>query len=711
MKLPNGTETNLPSFDLSWKDNGVVHTSQGARHLYTAPMPPLWWDYWRDHKDELKRHGISCSKSQSGEWGISCWLIPASGASKAHFSDMMLTMSRADNPSSGFVAKLPEGVTPYPYQAAGVEYALLRNRCIIGDDMGLGKSLQAIATCNQLNSQSILVVCPASLRLNWRDEFAKFSTHSSIRDVAVLSKHDIAEIANCNVVYISYDMMTSAPAQLALRSRKWDVVIVDEAHYLKNKESKRSECLLGLPLRTRKAGNKESLQADRWLFLTGTPVSNRPEDFWNLLRFCAPEHFGVWTKFALRFCDGKPTPFGKGMDTSGASNLEELQALVRGSCMVRRLKAQVLTQLPAKTRKIVALPTPDEVVQELDTLTLQYRTSESTVEKMRQKLAEAQTAGNAAEFQQATEQLRSAQNALFNETSKIRKHIGMSKVALAIEHIKNTLDNGVTKVIVGAHHKEVVSQLVDGLKSYNPVVVTGGTAPELRHDAVTKFQTDASCKIFVGNIIAAGTGLTLTASPHVVIVEPDWVPANNAQFEDRAHRIGQSKPVLIEYLAMEKTIDIQVLRANARKMDVIERAIDNESKVEMNPEVINYGVQSPAYAGKTVSERIAEDSEQQQKKMATIAFGKSLSPRELTIAHICLKRVAAYDTDKAQARNDVGFSKLDSDYGARLANKRLQDLNDFEKGRVARLAWKYRRQCPEDLVAQLKNPKYKEDAK
>jgi SWI/SNF-related matrix-associated actin-dependent regulator 1 of chromatin subfamily A len=704
LTLPNGTKTTLPDIALQWKNNGVVHTQHGARHLFSSPLPMDWWHYWKDHKDELKKHGISCNKDQQGVWFINCWMIPASGANVAHFSDLLLERSRASAPSGSFAAVLPEGVKPYPYQAAGVQYALTRPRCIIGDDMGLGKSLQAIATCNHIKAINILIVCPASLRLNWRDEFSKFSTHPSLNDIAVLSKSDIPQIASCNVVYISYDMMITSDAQKQLRSRKWDCIIVDEAHYLKNKEAKRSEHLLGLPPRSRKKGITEPLQSDRWLFLTGTPVSNRPEDFWNLLRFCAPEHFGVWTKFALRYCDGKPTPFGKGMDTSGSSNLEELQTLVRGSCMVRRLKRDVLTQLPAKTRKIVALPTPDEIVQELDTLTLEYRTSEETVAKMKQKLAEAKSAGNAAEFQEATEQLKSAQNALFNETSRIRKQIGLSKVALAIEHITNALGGG-GKVIVGAHHRDVIEQLVAGLSKFNAVVVTGGTPPELRHQRVQIFQNDPTCKLFIGNILAAGTGLTLTASPHVVIVEPDWVPANNAQFEDRAHRIGQSKPVLIEYLAMEKTIDIQVLRANARKMDVIERATDNENKVEMDPTAINYGIQSPAHAGKTVSERIAEESQQEQRKMATIALGKSLSPRELMIAHQCVKKVAILDGDRAQAKNDVGFSKLDSEYGALLARKRLQDLTDLEKGRVAKLAWKYRRQCPEELVAQLKNPK------
>ena len=705
LKLPSGIEVAIPHIGLEWKNQGVVNTAQGSRHLYTSALPSGWWDYWKDHKDGLKQHGIACSKDKSGAWAVNCWMIPASGASKAHFSEVLVHESRASEPIGGFCADLPSGVTPYPYQVAGVQYVIKRPRCIIGDDMGLGKSLQAIATCNHFKFKNILVVCPASLRLNWRDEFSKFSTSPSLNDVAVLSKSDIPLINSANVVYISYDLFSSDEAQQAVRSRKWDCVIADEAHYLKNKEAKRSSALLGLPPRSKAKGNKDPIDSARWLFLTGTPVSNRPSDFWNLLRFCAPEHFGVWTKFALRYCNGKPTPFGKGLDSTGSSNLEELQTLVRGTCMVRRLKTQVLTQLPAKTRKIVALPTPSEVIHELDALTLQYRVSEETVSKMKANLAKAQTASDAAGLQDAVDKLRSAQSALFSETSKIRKQIGLSKVSLALDHIIGVMDAGATKVIVGAHHSEVVKALAIGLADYNPAIITGSTDPSKRHEAVNMFQNDPSCKIFIGNIIAAGTGITLTASPHVVIVEPDWVPSNNAQFEDRAHRIGQSKPVLIEYLAMEQTIDIQVLKANAKKMDVIERAVDKENHVELDPDKINYGIQSPAYEGKSVADRIADESKDQQRKMDTIALGKSLSPREIVIAHQCVKKVAILDGDHAQAKNDAGFSKMDSEYGAKLARKKLQDLTDFEKGRVAKLAWKYRRQCPIELVDQLKQPK------
>jgi SWI/SNF-related matrix-associated actin-dependent regulator 1 of chromatin subfamily A len=707
LKLPTGDETCLPSpsFTLSWYDQGEVNTRQGPRHLFSAEMPEGWWDYWNAHKDDLKATGFSCGKDQKDRWQITCWMLPASGANKSDFSHELLAMSRADKASDGFELDLPADVTPYPYQVAGVQYALTRKRVIIGDDMGLGKSLQAIATCNHVKATNILVVCPASLRLNWSDEFAKFSTHPNIKECVVLSKDDIPAIADANVVFISYNLMTKEAGQEALRARQWECLIADEAHFLKGAKDKRSTHLLGLPPRSRPPKGtvhpNDPIPSDRYMFLTGTPVSNRPKDFWNLLRFCAPEHFGVFVKYGLRYCDGKKG-FGNSLDTSGASNLNELQTLVRGSCMVRRLKTQVLTQLPAKTRKIIALPASKEIIRKLNALTLEYTTSEETIADMKRRVEAAKTAEDSEAMEIAIASLREAKAVQFTETSKVRKEIGLSKVDLAIDHIVNALNDSSNKVIVGAHHKEVVEALQAGLQQFNPAMVTGDASAIKRHEAVHRFQTDPACRVFVGNILAAGVGLTLTAAPHVIIVEPSWVPADNVQFEDRVHRIGQLQPVLVEYLAMEETLDIQVLRTNARKMAVIDEATDKVSDVELNADEINYGPKAPTIPNKSKDEKIAIDLDQRTKTMAMMALGKSLTPRQATAAHACVRLVAKQDKDGATQRNDVGFNQFDSQSGNMIAGKKLQHLTDFELGRAAKLAWKYRKQSTDRLVFQLK---------
>jgi len=706
LTLPTGAATPLPlpGFSLQWRDEGEISTRQGPRHLFVSPMLDGWWDYWKQHKDALKKQGFSCGKDRDGQWQVTFWGASDSPApAPSNYSSDLLNKSRADEPSAGFRNPFPPGVAPYGYQLAGIEYALLRPRCVIADDMGLGKTLQAIGVCNATKATNILVVCPASLRFNWRNELGKFSfAGEPPAESVVLSKADIANIPGQKVVIISYDLMSSAAAQKVLRDREWDVVIADEAHYLKNRKAKRSKGLLGLPPRAKGDGPRTPIAATRHLFLTGTPVSNQPENFWNVLRFCAAEHFGHWMNFAKKFCDARKVPFGSGWDTTGKSNLSELQNLVRGTCMVRRLKKQVLTQLPSKTRKIVGLPTPSEVAKELDALTMEHRISDETLADLHRRIVEAEEAGDAAGFEEATGKLRSAAQVLFTETAAVRKRIGLAKVELAIEHITNAL-NGGGKIIVGAHHKDVISQLREGLEQFSPAVVTGSTPPVDRQAAVERFQSDESCRVFLGNILAAGTGITLTAAPHVVIVEPDWVPANNLQFEDRAHRIGQSQPVMVEYLAMEGTIDIQILKANARKMDTIEQALDNENDVVLDPRAIN-DPKPPQTTRERITEQNAEDKARRDRQLVIKAFGRGLSPRELLTAHACLRRVAELDGDRAEALNGVGFSKMDTDYGNQLAETATDALSESQKGRVAILAWKYRRQAPAHLVEILKQP-------
>jgi SWI/SNF-related matrix-associated actin-dependent regulator 1 of chromatin subfamily A len=721
--LPNGEETGIPkpSFPLKWEDAGIVPTKVGERHLFTAPMHHDFWPYWKAHSAQLKRVGISCHKDKRQNWSIVCWLTPnkKDQANLASFDKKMILLSRGETPSASFVPKIAKGEKPFPYQSAGVEYALGKERVIIGDDMGLGKTLQAIMVCNHENAKKVLVVCPASLRMNWEEEWAKFATDQSVTTACVFSKDDFHHIKNADVIFISYGLVIVNEAQAAIRSITWDAVIVDEAHFLQNPITKRSTALLGLPPRARCKDDevpRAPVPAKRWMFLTGTPVSNKPINFWNILRFCSPEHFGQKSRFALRFCGGK-RGFGNAIDDSGSSNLEELQTVVRGTCMVRRMKRHVLKQLPAKTRKIVALPAPDEILREVNALTMDFETSAKTIKEIEKRVEESKRAGDSSEMAKAVEGLREAKSVHFSQMAKVRKQIGLAKVEIAIAHIKSTfLENNGGKLIVGVYHQEVADQLVEGLKSFNPVVITGSVDSRKRHAAVDSFQNDPKCRLFIGNILAAGTGLTLTASSHAIIVEPDWVPANNIQFEDRAHRIGQKNPVLIEYLAMEKTVDIQVLKTNARKLDIIERSTDRVSDLERKINMADnggtnedcelqlLGDQSPVDPIKTKKESEEDERAIRQKKLETAKLGKSLSPRELMIAHQCVKRVLSFDTDGAKELNGLGFSKFDHRHGKRLCESALRHLSDFDRGTVAILAWRYRRQCYERQVAFLRKP-------
>ncbi len=438
-----------------------------------------------------------------------------------------------------------------PYQLKGIRYALGARGTLIGDEMGLGKTVQAIGVVNASPPGSVVIICPAGLKLNWHTELDNWLVDKS-RGIVIVSYHEVAKFAN-------------------LVEMRIGVLIVDEAHYIKNPESQRSQVVTAL-----------AEKADRVLLLTGTPMENRPVELWPLLKIVAPEKFdppmsriGVisleqrkthpgegpnfWA-FCARYCDLKTTSFKVGhywksaLDYSGASNLDELRAKLRRTCMVRRLKNDVLDQLPPKRRQIIVLPAPD-IVDDA------WYLEDMTFENYEEKLAEL-----------------TADKVAFSEFSKKRHDQGLMKVDNCLRFLGDALDES-GKIIVFAHHKDVIAKLYSGIQAELPtgdyaVFVTGDTHVADRGAAVAAFQGDGRCRVFIGSIGAAGVGITLTAASHVVFCELDPVPGRMSQAEDRAHRIGQRNSVLVQHLVMDRTLCARMAKIVVRKQAIIKEALD-----------------------------------------------------------------------------------------------------------------------------------------
>lgn len=416
----------------------------------------------------------------------------------------------------------PEGLSYLPYQKAGIAYAASRKSVLIGDEMGLGKTIQALGLINLDTAiQTVLVVAPKSLLLNWQREAEKWLTRT------------------VELTIINYDMVWK---RADLTERTWDLVVYDESQYLKNPKAKRTRASLAIP-------------AKRRVFLTGTPILNRPVELWPIVNAIDPEGLGRnFFGFAQRYCGAKQIRAGRKMvwDFTGASNLEELQDKMRQRFMVRRLKKDVLTELPAKRRQIIPLEA----------------NGASSILKVEKKLIEQLG------FEEAARALE-GQSAAFTEMAKLRHDLGVAKVEKALDHIKDMLDS-VEKVIVFAHHHDVIDGLQAGLSEFGCATVTGQTPEADRQAAVDRFQTDPGCRVFLGNIKAAGVGLTLTAASTVVFVEQDWTPGWMAQAEDRAHRIGQTESVLVQYLVFDGSMDAVLAQTLVSKADISDRALDRE---------------------------------------------------------------------------------------------------------------------------------------
>jgi SWI/SNF-related matrix-associated actin-dependent regulator 1 of chromatin subfamily A len=583
--------------------------------------------------------------------------------------------------SADIAVPAPQGLAYLPYQLAGVAYAQARTDTLIADEMGLGKTIQALGIINSDKSiANVLVICPASLKLNWQREARKWLT----RPLKV-------SIANGafnpgGMVIVNYEQVKKYRTNID--AVQWDALIVDEAHYLKNAKADRTAVVFG---RFNKDDPKKTInpiRARRRLFLTGTPILNRPEELWTLLRSIDRKGLGAdWNTFHVRYCAGRRTRFG--WDTSGASHLDELQAKLRSSVMVRRMKADVLTELPAKRRQVIAfqpLSAAEKAAVEHEAKVV--RATEERLDKLRARVEETRTWSDPAAYKQAVEELNQGNMAAFTETSKVRHEVALAKLPQVIAHVRDCLDSE-DKVVVMAHHHDVIDQLAEALAEFGVVKFDGRMTLPLRDSAVHAFQTHPQVRIFVGGIQAAGVGITLTASSHVVFAELDWVPGNLAQAEDRCHRIGQKDSVLVQHLVLDGSLDCRMAQIIVEKMDVIAAAVDDkgaDGALEA-PKLLPTPVQPPSNA------------------LPTPAGGQvgpqpgDLTPDQIAATHEALRIIAGM-CDGAFALDGYGFNKMDSAFGKSLASKEFLTQKAAKYGRT--LAVKYGRQIPAELLAIVK---------
>ena len=446
----------------------------------------------------------------------------------------------------------PAGLSHRPYQEEGIRFAAKKRAVLIGDEMGLGKTVQAIGICGVDNAESILVICPATLKLNWVAEFERWGMMPWKVGVVRGSKWP----EGCDVVIVNYDVLTRHSDKL--HGKLWDVLICDECHYLKSPEAKRTKAVLA----------RGGIQANRKVFMSGTPMVNKPIELWPILASLS-ESFGTYHEFGMRYCGAeerpvqyqqveirpgqyarKPVRWAWFYD--GATNLDELHARLKGF-MIRRKKADVLKDLPPKTRQVIEIGT-----------------SKAKVDK-----AEWRAAVNALEHDQT--------QIVFDKLSATRHEQALEKTPRVVEHILDALSDG-RKIIVFAHHKDVIQAIGQALKKQGiqAAGVIGGMSDTRKQAAVNAFQSDVDVRVFLGSIYAAGTGLTLTAASHVIFAELDWVPGIMSQAEDRAHRIGQHNAVLVQHLVWAGSLDARIARKLVHKQDILDRTLDGLSPERNN---------------------------------------------------------------------------------------------------------------------------------
>ena len=483
-----------------------------GRLLKTAKPTQEFWALWKAKKMAIKKAGYGVRKIDDA------WLVN-------QYVDDNAAIAESSAVDSDLEIPVPDGLSYLPFQRAGIAYALKRKNCLIGDEMGLGKTISAIGFLNAVKPETVLVVVPASLKINWKLEMEKWLVESRTIDIVNGGGDTISD--NPDEVIINYDVLTKH--KKALLSRTWGVLILDEVHKIKNPKAQRTIACV-------------SLKADRKLALTGTPITNRPIELQPIAGFLDSDSFGNFFAFAKRYAGAYKSRFG--WDFSGSSNLDELQRRLRQSIMIRRKKDEVLQELPAKIRQIIVLPNKSYG----DELSKEFTALADAVEET--------TYGDVS----------------FEQMSGVRHEMALAKVDDVVEHLSD-LEN---QVVVMAHHKDVVEGIKLGLEAAGKTVVTltGDCNQAHRQNSVETFQA-GKVDVFIGTIGAAGVGITLTAASHVVFAELSWVPGDVSQAEDRCHRIGQKDSVLVQHLVVDGSMDARMAEVLVQKQKVLDRALDD----------------------------------------------------------------------------------------------------------------------------------------
>lgn len=684
-------------------ENGLYVWTGGYETRHTPKKAGFWW-----HGGECKPYCKACKAGLR----LKVWWTP-----KREVAVLLMDLADADTRQDlkGYAEEIeaskalddeetdieipaPEGREYKPFQRSGISYAARRKGALIADEMGLGKTVQALGVVNAVEDiGTVLVLCPASLRLNWKKEASNWLTGDFKIHVVEGTKDKIPDDAN--FVIANYESVRGrnvkssdspegkvfepSPILDQLMVRVWDMLVCDEAHRLKSRESLQTKCVLGFGGNSKKglppvpgiANN-----AERRLFLTGTPLLKRPVEIHPLVSALDPDNFGNFFSFAKRYCNARQERVSRKKTVwkfDGASNLEELQNKLRANVMVRRLKEDVLTELPPKRRQVVILPengTGKEIKGELDA----WRPHEEKMEMLRNEADFAHASGDKEAHNKALRELEHVESVAFSEISDHRRKVALRKVPKVIDHLEEMFEEGIEKVVVFGHHNDVCDEIVNHFGE-EAVKLTGRvTSTKERQAAVDRFQGDPTCKVFVGSIGAAGVGHTLTAASAVVFAELDWVPANINQAEDRAHRIGKRDSLLIQHLVFDGSLDARMAELIVERQDIIDRALDSDATIEQ--------VELEQDSGTTVSR------EPLPKKYPEATEAQKAAALEAM-------RLLAGVCDDARERDGEGFNKIDSPVGKRLAA--LDRLTDGQAWFAAKLAKKYRRQLPGDLISEL----------
>ena len=417
---------------------------------------------------------------------------------------------------------------PLPHQKEAIEKLLENDKFILADDMGLGKTTSTVIASLESGVKKILVICPASLKINWQREIQNYTDRTiSICEGKKFEDSDFV-IVNYDILKNFHDIKENKNS--IILNSKFDLVVIDEAHYISNPQAQRTKIIMDITKNIKKL----------WL-LTGTPMTSRPMNYYNILKLIDSPVSQNWMAYAIRYCGGYQFRVGnkKIWNVTGASNLEELRDRTSNQ-ILRRLKTDVL-DLPDKIMTPVYLQLKSRLYEELMGQYYDWYTTRQEESK--------------------------SLSIQFSKLTKVRQIIAEEKISSTIEIAENIIEQG-KKIIIFSNFTEPLKKIYEHFGK-SAVYLDGTTSKPARQKAVDDFQENEKIKVFCGNIKAAGVGLTLTAAEACIMNDLSFVPSDHSQAEDRAYRYGQKNNVSIFYPIFENTIEGAIYDILTSKKQII----------------------------------------------------------------------------------------------------------------------------------------------
>ena len=418
----------------------------------------------------------------------------------------------------------------FPFQGQAVEIMAKRRHTLLADSMGLGKTIQAIALIDKIKAKKTLIICKASIKENWKRKIIDWLPGQRIQ---IVNKKTDDIDWNFPIVIVNYDLISHSYIFQQLIRIDWDLLICDEAHYLKSAQAQRTKAVL--------AKNGLVHHAKRTLMITGTPILNRPIELYPMLKVLSPETiipYSDYYRYGKRFCAGFQDGFS--FNVNGASHTLDLNERLRRGYMIRRTYEEVEMELPKRRYEITLVDQPDGMAAQMTIL------------------------------EDAERKDFKFQKFDGGELATVRREVAEKKIEVCLNQIREWV-NGNDKTLIFAYHHSVINKLSAELFDMWPVVITGETPSRQRQPLIDEFVKDPGHKVMLGQIQAAGEGIDgLQAVCHnVIFVEADWSPGVLNQAIARVWRLGQEHPVLIRFLVWSNSFDEHQMRTVLDKVKII----------------------------------------------------------------------------------------------------------------------------------------------